>query len=412
MHILYIHQHFSTRHGSTGTRSYEMAKALLQQGHRVTMVCGSYAQGTTGLTGKFRFGQRRGIVDGIEIIEFNLYYDNRMSFNQRLLAFTKFSIGSIVIALSERTDIIFASSTPLTASIPGIFAKFFRKKPFVFEVRDLWPELPRAMGIVKNPIIVSLMLALERLSYKSADRIIGLSPGIVDGISKRSVPLTKIRMIPNGCDLDLFDSIHKPWRPVAVNDEQILAIYSGTHGKANGLNALLDAAIELKLLGRKDIAIVLVGDGMEKQKLIDRSYAENIDNITFLDPMPKTQLAGLLAGADIGLQILQDIPAFYFGTSPNKFFDYIASGLPSLTNYPGWVSDLIDENNCGFSVQPNNPRDLANALIQASENRETLIKMGRNARDLAETKFNRDKLALDWMNWVLVNQKNMRSKNA
>ena len=142
MHVLYFHQHFSTPEGSAGTRSYEMAQALLRNGHSVTMVCGSYAQGNTGLTAPFSRGKRRGYVDGIDIIEFNLNYGNYMGFAQRVAVFAKFAAGSIGIALREPADVVFATTTPLTAGIPGIFARSLGRKPFVFEVRDLWPELP------------------------------------------------------------------------------------------------------------------------------------------------------------------------------------------------------------------------------------------------------------------------------
>ncbi len=400
MHILYFHQHFSTPEGSAGTRSYEMSQALLREGHAVTMVCGSYTQGKTGLSGSFQQGRRRGDVDGIDVIEFDLPYGNDLRLIQRLGVFAKFAFGSIGIALREPADLVFATTTPLTAGIPGIFARWLRRKPFVFEVRDLWPELPRAMGVIKNPIMLGLMTALEWASYRSADRLIGLSPGIVDGIAKRGVLHERIAMVPNGCDVDLFANAVKKWRPEAVQDDQLLAVFSGTHGRANGLNAVLDAAAILKARVRDDIRIALVGQGGEKPQLMQRASAEGLDNILFLDSVPKIELTGLLAGADIGLQVLQNIPAFYFGTSPNKFFDYIAAGLPVLNNYPGWLAEQIEKNDCGFAVQPDNAQAFADALISASDNREALKQKGENASRLAQDSFSRAKLGSEWSAWV------------
>lgn len=400
MHVLYFHQHFSTPQGSAGTRSFEMAQTLIREGHSVTMVCGSYAQGMTGLSAPFEKGRRRGIVDGIDVIEFNLDYGNHMGLLQRLGVFLKFAFGSVGVALREPADVVFATTTPLTAGIPGIFARWLRNKPFVFEVRDLWPELPKAMGVITNPIVLWLMSVLEWVSYRSADRLVGLSPGIVEGIAARGVDNARISMVPNGCDLDLFASPAAAWRPNGVRDDQLLAIFTGTHGNANGLDSVLNAAAVLKERGRDDIRIALVGQGREKAKLIAEVKERRIDNVLFLDPVPKTKLTGLMDGADLGLQVLRNVPAFYFGTSPNKFFDYISAGLPVLNNYPGWLAGLIEENDCGFAVPPDDPATFADALIEASENRQALRQKGYNAQELAKTRFARSKLSNQWVQWV------------
>ncbi|WP_210215691.1 glycosyltransferase family 4 protein [Roseitalea porphyridii] len=377
-----------------------MAQALIRAGHSVTMVCGRYAQGETGLNTPFAKGRRRGVVDGIDVIEFDLDYGNHMTFVQRVGVFAKFAFGSIGVALREPADVVFATSTPLTAGIPGIFARWLRSKPFVFEVRDLWPELPKAMGVITNPILLGLMSMLEWASYHSANRLVGLSPGIVEGIAARGVDKSRIAMIPNGCDLGLFASPLEVWRPEGVQDDQLLAIFAGTHGNANGLDSVLNAAAVLKERSRDDIRIVLVGQGRDKPDLQARSRAENLDIVLFLDPVPKTRLAGLMAGADIGLQVLRNVPAFYYGTSPNKFFDYISAGLPVLNNYPGWLAGLIAEHDCGYAVPPDDPAAFADALIGAAEGRHGLKRMGTNARQLAEDQFSRSLLASKWVDWL------------
>ncbi len=377
-----------------------MAQALIKTGHSVTMVCGSYAQGKTGLTEPFVKGRRRGEVDGIDVIEFNLDYGNHMGLAKRTGIFAKFALNSILVALREPYDVVFSTTTPLTAGIPGIFARWLRRKPFVFEVRDLWPELPKAMGVITNPIVLKLMSALEWASYRSADRLIGLSPGIVEGIASRGVHRERIEMVPNGCDIDLFSSPVDAWRPEGVTKDQMLAVFTGTHGNANGLNAVLNTAKELQTRGRDDIRIALVGQGREKPSLQQRAKAENINNVLFLDPIPKTKLVGLMAGANIGLQVLRNVPAFYFGTSPNKFFDYISAGKPVINNYPGWVAEMISQNNCGFAVEPDNPNAFADALEYAADNQTDLPLMGKNALELAQKEFDRSLLAQRWVSWV------------
>lgn len=394
MKILYFHQHFSTPAGSGGTRSYEMARRLLSSGHEVTMICGSSANGKTGIDKPFVKGKRRGLVDGIDVIEFDLPYSNKDGFLKRSALFMKFALRSISIALREPTDIVFATSTPLTAGIPGIFAKWIKRKPFVFEVRDLWPELPKAMGVITNPIILWAMGVLEWVSYKSADRLIGLSPGIVDGIARYVPDRSKIALIPNGCDLELFSGDVEKWRPEGVSDSDFMAIFTGTHGKANGLGAVIDAAAILHSRGTKGIKIVLVGDGAEKPSLVKRVEKVGLGNIViFHAPVPKNHLAGLLASADAGLQILDNVPAFYYGTSPNKFFDYLAAGLPVITNYPGWIANLVESNQCGMAVPPANPELFATAFINMANVCEIdRVEMGERARNLGDNQFNRDHL--------------------
>ena len=401
MKILYFHQHFSTPLGSTAIRSYQMAQKLIARGHEVTMICGSYAGGDTGLKGPFKNNKRIGVVDGIKVIELKLHYSNDDGFIRRTLVFLAFAAQSIFLALRNDYDLLFATSTPLTAGIPGIFSTWMRHKPFVFEVRDLWPELPKEMGVIKNPVILGLMNVLEWTTYKSAAALIALAPGIADGICKRGISRGKVTIIPNGCDLKIFGNKDiEPWRPKGVSKDDFIAVFTGTHGIANGLDAVLDAAAELKKRGNNHIKIILIGQGKLKSALVKRAQKENLTNVIFLNPVDKGKLAGLLAASDLGMQILANVPAFYYGTSPNKFFDYIAAGLPVLNNYPGWIANLIEEHRCGFVVEPDNPTAFADALEGAARNKEQLKKMGNAARKLAEDKFDRDMLSDQFVDWL------------
>ena len=400
MRVLYYHQHFSTPDGKTGTRSYEFARHLVERGHQVTMICGSYGAGRSGLSGNFQDGKREGIVHGIEVIEFALPYSNQDRFIKRGLTFLRFAWRSTRVAFARQYDLIFATSTPLTAGIPGIVASLLRRKPFVFEVRDLWPELPREMGVIKNPIVLAGLGFLEWASYHSAKGHVGLSPGIVQGIHRRTIPKDKIRMIPNGCDLDLFKPNDERVQFGGLKDNEFVAIFTGAHGIANGLDAVLDAALELKRRNRKDIRLVFMGEGMLKQKLRERADRDGLDNCLFLKPVSKRELAHLLGRVDVGMQILSNIPAFYYGTSPNKFFDYISSGLPVLNNYPGWLAELIQEHKCGIAVPPDNSAAFADGLEYMADHKSELAQMGTNARALAESQFDRAKLANKFVDFL------------
>ena len=179
-----------------------------------------------------------------------------------------------------------------------------------------------------------------------------------------------------------------------------MAVFTGTHGQANGLDAALDAAAELKKRDRDDIKLVFVGQGKLKESLQARAELENLDNVIFHPPVNKSKLAELMKGADIGLQLLANIPAFYYGTSPNKFFDYISAGLPVLNNYPGWLAGMIEDNNCGYAIEPDNAIAFADALENAANNKELLPEMGERAQALAKRDFNRHNLADKWVTWV------------
>jgi len=396
MKVVYFHQHFSSPNGSIGIRSYGMSRCLIDRGHQVTLICGSYLGSDTGLVGPFTKGQRRGMVDGIDVIELELAYANTDGFVKRARTFFKYVLGGLKLIFTEKYDLVFATTTPLTAGIPGIVARWFRNKPFIFEVRDLWPELPKAMGVITNPFILGLMSILEWVSYHSADHVIALSPGIAKGIEKRGISWDKISLVPNGCDLDIFDTEVKAWRPDTISDTDLLVLFAGTHGIANGLDSVLDAASELKSRGMHEIKFLFLGQGKLKQSLIDRAIGEGLDNVVFHEPVDKKRLAGLMASTDVGLQILANIPVFYYGTSPNKFFDYISAGVPVLNNYPGWLAELINDNGCGFSVPPEDPIAFADVLEKAAGNRQDLKVKGSKARALAIEKFDRKILASRW----------------
>jgi glycosyltransferase involved in cell wall biosynthesis len=400
MQILYYHLYFNTRHDTSGTRSYEMAQRLIQRGHSVTMVCGS-RKGKLDFQGEVKGGYKYGKIDGINVVEIQIPLHNYGNFLLRGFAFLVYGIRGIKLALTLKYDLLFATSTPLTAGIPGIIMKMFRRKAFVFEVRDLWPELPKEMGVIRNPLVLGTMSILEWLTYRSADSCIGLSPGIVEGIRKRSRKSLPVTMIPNGCDLDVFKpGDRQDLRLDGINGSNFVAVFTGAHGIANGLDAVLDVAAYLKKINRVEIIFAFIGAGIKKMAIIERAKQENLDNCKFYDPIQKINLSKVTGSADVGLMILANVPAFYYGTSPNKFFDYIASGLPVLNNYPGWLADMIREYRCGVCVDPENPKAFADGLIWLAENPEERRIMGINARKLAETKFNRDVLAEDFIEWL------------
>jgi len=391
--VLYFHQHFATPRGAAGTRSYEFARALIARGHQVTVVCGAHALSGLDLPYDDARGWHRGEVDGIDVISLPLAYSNRDSLFRRGWTFLRFALRSVRLALTLEADLVFATSTPITAVIPGLAAKWLRGLPFVFEVRDLWPELPRALGL-RNPFLLGGMSLLEFLGYRSADACIGLSPGIVEGIRARADGRLPVAMIPNGCDLGVFHPSRRAKLTLpGVGPDDFVAGFTGAHGVANGLDALLEVAQELKRRGDTRVKLVFIGDGREKERLAARAAELGLTNCLFFPPVPKTELGAITASLDCGLMVLKDVPAFYRGTSPNKFFDYVAAGIPVLNNYPGWLAGLITEHRCGVVVPPGDPVAFADALQSLAADPAARRTLGAAARSLAEKEFARPLLA-------------------
>ena len=401
MKIVYFHQYFSTPNGRAGIRSYYLAKKLVEEGHQVFVICLNDKRTDCGLKNKFLNKQRRGIVDGINIIQLDINYSNSIDFFKRSFKFIKFSFKGIRLAFKINPNLIIASSTPLTVAIPGIILRYLKGTTFIFEVRDLWPKLPIAMGVIKNKIIINTLKLLEIIAYKSSDSIIALAPGIIKGIEEKKIKKSKIHLIPNIADLDLFNpktkildknpKLLKKYNS-SIKKTNLIAAFTGAHGLANGLENLLEVAKELKRMKRDDIKIIFIGEGALKNKLINDVKLFKLNNCIFIDSISKKELAEILQeSVHLGLMVLKNIPDFYNGTSPNKFFDYLACGLPVINNYPGWLSELIIKNELGFAIPPGDNKLFATKLIAIADNKNILLKMSKNCRSCAEI-FNKNSL--------------------
>ncbi|MBV1796738.1 glycosyltransferase family 4 protein [Siccirubricoccus sp. G192] len=392
LRILYLHQHFSTPAGATGTRSHAMARALAARGHAVTLACGQYAGAVTGLEGGFRRGRREGRVAGFRVVEFAIPCGNAQGLAARAAAFLRYAARATALALSGPWDVLVASSTPLTVALPALAARQMRGLPFVFEIRDPWPGLPRAMGIGSPP----LWAAMDRLADAACRRaaaVVALSEGMAETARAHGAAPGAVHVVPNGSDLDLFGPQVAPWRPEMAGSEEVVAVYAGAHGRANGLDQLLDAAA---LLRGAPLRLVLVGQGAGKPRLLARAAAEGLGNVSFLDPLPKPRLAALLAGSQIGLQCLAPVADFAEWTAPNKLMDYLAAGLPVVSNLPGRAARLLAQGPCGIATPPGDAAALAEALAVLARDPARRAALGTAARRQAVRRWDRRLLAAEF----------------
>jgi glycosyltransferase involved in cell wall biosynthesis len=390
MHILYIHQHFATPNGTSGTRSYEFARRWVKAGHKVTLITGHYDIGGLEL-GKGLIQKQS--IEGINVVVVGTKYSNKQSYIRRMISFLSFCFFSIYAGLmAKNVDVIYTTSTPLTVGIPAIVLKWLKRVPFVFEVRDQWPETPIEMGIIKNRTLIKLLLWFEKTIYGQSSAIVALSPPMADDVRRILTQDKSIAVIPNSCDAELFrpnidgSAIRKDksW------GDKLVFLHAGAMGKAQRLDFVIDAAE--RLCGHDDILFVLIGDGNQKPVLQSRVRELGLTNVEILPSVPKHQLPEIFAAADVCLAII-DLKIMEKHASLNKFYDGLSSGKPLLLNYYGWQGRLIEDNKAGYGCKFRDLDQFVERVLYIKTNRSRLAEMGRNARLIAETQFDRNKLA-------------------
>jgi len=390
--ILYIHQFFATRGSSLGLiRSYEFSRRWVEQGHEVTVITSS-----SRLPDEYQRARYvDGTIDGISIRSVRVGYSNYMSYARRMWSFLAFTFGATRrAATAGKHDVVFATSTPLTVGIPGWVAARITRTPFVFEVRDLWPEAAIQMGALKRRgLIARVAKHLERFLYRHAEHVIALSPGMAEGVIAEGVDPDRVHVIPNCSDLDLFHPGEKD--PEIVDrfgvSGRLVVGYTGAIGPSNGLHDQIpEAARILEERGRSDIVFLIAGDGKSLPTLRERTADRA--NVLLVGSMPKQEVPAITRTADILLTLFADVPILATN-SPNKFFDALASGRPVIVNQPGWTRSLVLDNEAGLAVKAADGAALAEAIIALADDPERRARMGRNARMLAEREFSRDEQA-------------------
>lgn len=395
MHILYIHQYFVPPDGSSGTRSYEMAKRLVRSGHKVTMITSD-----SGFPKNYALGDGMTSleIDGIQLRIFKVSYSNYFSFSRRIFSFFHFCIKAVWQIFREKdVDLVFATSTPLTVAIPGIIGKIWHRCPMVFEVRDLWPEVPIAIGALKNPISIFLAKKLELFAYRNSKRIVALSPGMASGIVKSGYPENKIEIIPNCCDVEVF-RFEKSYKNEFLVDHpdfnnKKFILYAGTMGMVNGVDYLVDIAKEMYVFNRH-IRFLIVGDGREGAKVIEKAKKDGVlnKNLWIFPPVSKPYLSHIFNAATVSISLVVDIPEMW-NNSANKFFDSLAAGCPIVVNYRGWQAEFIDKTGAGLVIPAKNSLLAAKNIFDFLMDSEKLVNARQAAIRAADTTFNRERLA-------------------
>lgn len=390
MKIIYLDQYYNNPGMPGGTRSFEMAKRLVYFGHEVHIIT-SWREND---------GKKESFCTeeaGFKVHWLPVPYSNKMAFYDRIKAFVVFAFFAACQAIKLDGDVIFATSTPLTIAIPGIIASKIKRLPLVFEVRDLWPELPIAIGALKNPIAKLAAKVLEKIAYYSSTYVVALSPGMVEGVLKTGYSKNRVFQIPNSCDLDLFkfDPIkaEKFREKYSWIKDRPLVVYCGTLGEINGVEFLAEVAF-FTARSDKNICFLIIGSG--KMEKFVKSKAEELDvlnrNFYVLDELPKQEIVAAFSAATISTSVFVDLPQMW-ANSANKFFDSLAAGKPIMINYSGWQKELLETTGAGFVVDVKKPEEAAKNLIEKISDADWLKSASIASLKLAREKFSRDFLA-------------------
>ncbi|HZT95993.1 MAG TPA: sugar transferase, partial [Chloroflexota bacterium] len=373
---------------SGGTRHEELARYLTARGHQVVVVAGQTSYLTGRKMGPAGMVSKERTQGGFEIIRCATHSKIHRSFADRLAAFFTFVLGSFLVSLWIRNvDVVWGTSPPLFQAGSALAVARLKRVPFVFEVRDLWPDFAIQLGVLKHPAGIRFGHWLERLLYRSADLVMPNSPGYVPHIVQRGGDEARIQVVPNGVDVRAFDVPPDPgFRHRLGLENKIIALYSGALGYANDLETLLEASKQL--VSRRDIAVVILGDGKERHRLQRQAEDMGLSNVVFASARPKSEMAPILASVDICVATLRDIPLFAT-PYPNKVFDYMAAGKPVVLAIDGAIREVVEAAGGGVFSPPGDAEALAATIARLADDGELRQHMGASGRGYVAQYFDR-----------------------
>ena len=403
MKILLIHQYFKEEDVVGGARFNEMTRIWQEEGHQITVIAGDLDGQSSNkrpeYKGKFVTKKNQ---HGIEVWRCHVSESYNVNFLGRLWGYFSFVFSGLYAGLFKvkgKHDIILVTSPPLFVGIIAYILSKVKRIPFIFEVRDLWPESAIDTGILKNKLIIKFAYWFEGFIYKKARLINVLTPAFYKTLlHAKNVPESKLIMIPNAADFALSDDLlgtfdRKIFRKERGFEDKFVITYVGAHGVANGLDQVLETAILLK---DTNVLFVLVGTGMQKEKLVGKARDQDIQNLKFFDPVPKKEVLRFILASEMGASVLLRNDTFKTVYS-NKTFDYMSCKTPILMAIDGVSRELVEEADAGVFVEPENPQDFANKIRSYLENPDEIQRQGVNGFLYAKKHFDRDVLAKEYL---------------
>jgi len=333
---------------------------------------------------------------GIDVIRLWVSASPKKNFHHRMAFYLSFMFNATLAGLFLARggyDVLYASSPPLFVGGAALLISYLRRIPLVFEVRDLWPESAVQLGELSNPLAIRFSTWLEKACYRRANHIVAVTQGIYDRLVERGYQQDKLTLIPNGANTELYkpQPINHPLRQqLGIPPEQFVVVYTGLHGLAHGLETALEAADHLR--DQSDITFLFVGDGPQKDALIQKAKDMALPNVLFHNAVPEPELPGYINLADVGLDTRRCL-GISKGTLPVKMFSYMACGRSVLLSIEGEAVRLLERAQAGVAVPPENPYALARAVLDLRSDPDIRARLGRNGRAFVEANFSRQGFA-------------------
>lgn len=395
--------------GAPSARTYEHAKVWVAEGHEVVVVCGlpNHPDGIVPPEYRGKLVVREN-WDGIKVLRGWLYATPNRGVIKRSIAFLTFMISSMLVAifLGGRCDIVVATSPQMLCGLAGYIVSLFKKAPFVLEIRDLWPAQIVDLGVIKNKFIIWLLYRLEGFLYRRAKAIVTIAPAMSREIAERGFNKEKIFTIPNGIDEEFFKPIGRKNRirqEKGWGENEIVVMYIGTLGLSQGLDVVLMSA--KSLIANKNIRFVIVGAGADRERLIETAKKWELSNVEFYPPVKKSEMPEWYGAGDIFVVPLKRRKVFLYNI-PSKMFEIMACEKPIILGVEGQAKEILEESEAGICVEPENPDQLAEAILKLAENRVLREELGRKGREYVIKYFSRKENArkyLEVFKWVLEN---------
>jgi len=411
MKILFLCQYFPPEMGAPSARTYEHAKYWVQLGHEVTIVCGlpNHPDGIVPPEYRGKMLVRED-WDGIHVLRGWLYATPNRGVVKRSIAFLTYMLSSIFVAIffAGKCDVVVATSPQILCGLAGYIVSVFKWRPFVLEVRDLWPAQIIDLGVIKNRFLISLLSRLESFLYRHARAIVTIAPAMSREITQRGFDSDKIFTIPNGIDEEFFKptdgGVHirkeKNW-----DDSKIVVLYIGTMGLSQGLETILSVAEKMK--DNPSIRFVFVGAGADRERLISISKEKGLTHTEFYPAVKKQDMPDWYSAADICLVPLKKRNVFRYNI-PSKMFEIMACERPILLGAEGQAREILEQSGAGIAVEPEKVEAYAEALLQLAQNPELRKTFGKKGREYVLAHFTRKENAKNYIhvfNWVLNRNK-------
>lgn len=399
MHILFLTDNFPPEVNAPASRTFEHAREWVRAGHQVTVITcvPNFPKGRVFAGYSNRLWQREE-MDGIQIIRVWSYITANEGFVRRCLDYISYMITATLAALFVRkVDLIVATSPQFFTAVAGWMTGLLKRRPWVFELRDLWPESIRVVGAMDKSSVLDQLEKLELFLYRRADAVFAVTQSFRDNLITRGIPAEKIHVITNGADLSRYQPMEKDENLLAQLNLQgcFIVGYIGTMGMAHGLDTVLDTTKKISQMGLADVRILMLGDGARKKSLLQRVEAEQIENVIFLETVPKSEVARYWSLLDVSLIHLKNDDLFK-SVIPSKLFESMAMGIPVLFGVKGEAADIVSRYDVGLLIEPESSEEMSQALIELRNNHELRQQLSKNCQASAQY-FDRSTLAAEML---------------